>query len=79
MATFGYHPANHTPGLWVHNSKKTLFSLVVNDFCVQYFSTEDAEYFLNTLRAKYLITVDMEATVYIGIEIKLDYVHRTVT
>ena len=32
MATFGYHPVKHTPGLWVHNSRKTLFSLVVNDF-----------------------------------------------
>ena len=36
MAPFGYHPVKHTPGLWVHNKKKTLFSLVVDDFCVQY-------------------------------------------
>ena len=36
MTPFGYHPVKHTPGLWVHNNKKTLFSLVVNDFCVQY-------------------------------------------
>ena len=36
MAPFGYHPVKHTPGLWVHDSKKTLFSVVVNDFCVQY-------------------------------------------
>ena len=41
MDPFGYHPVKHTPGLWVHNSRKTLFSLVVNDFCVQYSSTED--------------------------------------
>ena len=46
-----------------HNSRKTLFSLVVDDFCVQYISTEDADHFLNSLRSKYLITVDMEATV----------------
>ena len=44
MAPFGYHPVKHTPGLWVHNSRKTLFSLVVDDFCVQYFSTEDADH-----------------------------------
>ena len=36
MAPFGYHPVSHTPGLWVHNNRKTLFSLVVDDFCVQY-------------------------------------------
>ena len=35
--------------------------------------------FSNALRAKYLLTVDMDATVYIGIKIKWDYVHRTVT
>ena len=35
--------------------------------------------FLNTLRAKYLITVDMVETVYIGINLEWYYVHRTVT
>ena len=79
MAPFGYHPVKHTPGLWVNSSRKTLFSLVVDDFCVQYSSTEDADHFLNALRAKYLITVDMDATLYIGIKLKWDYVHRTVT
>ena len=52
MAPFGYHPVKHTPGLWVHNSRKTLFSLVVDDFCVQYSSSEDADHFLNALRSK---------------------------
>ena len=79
MAPFWYHPVKHTPGLWFHDSKKTLFSIVVDDFYVQYCSTEDADHFLKALRAKYVITVDMEATVYIGIKIKWDYVHRTVT
>ena len=69
MAPFGYHYVQHTPGLWVHDSSKTLFSLVVEDFCVQYCSTEDADHFLNALRAKYLITVDMRETVYIGIKL----------
>ena len=69
MAPFGYHPVQHKPGLWFHNIKKKLFNLVINDFCVQYFSIEDADHFLNTLRAKYLITVNVEATVYIGIKL----------
>ena len=69
----------HTPGLWVCNSNKTLFSLVVDYFCVQYFSTDDADHFLNALRTKYLITVNMEATLYIEIKLKWDYVHRTFT
>ena len=35
----------HTPDLWVHDSKKTIFSLVVEIFCFQYCSTEDANCF----------------------------------
>ena len=44
MAPFGYHPVQHTPGLWVHDSRK-FFSLVIGDLCVQYFSTEDYDHF----------------------------------
>ena len=36
MAPFGCHHVKHTPGLWFHDSNKTPFSLLVNDFCVQY-------------------------------------------
>ena len=45
MAPFGYHPVQQTPGLWVHDNKKTIFSLVVDDFSVQYSSTENSEHF----------------------------------
>ena len=45
MTPFGYHPVQHTPGLWVYDSRKTIFSLVDDDFCVQYCSTEDADHF----------------------------------
>ena len=31
MAPFGYHPVKHTPGIWVNESRKTHFSLVVVD------------------------------------------------
>ena len=54
------------------------FSLVVDDFYVQYCSTEDSDHFLQALRSKYLITVDMLAIVYIRIKLYWDYVHRTV-
>ena len=79
MAPFGYHPVKHTPGRWVHDNRNTILSLVVDNFCVQYSSTEDADFFKNALRSKYPITFDMEATVYIGIKLDWDYVHITVT
>ena len=79
MSPFRYNTVQHSPDLWVHDSRKRLFSIVVDDLCDQYCSTEDADYFFKGLRAKYIITVDMAATVYIGIKIEWDYVHRTVT
>ena len=79
MAIFGYHPVQQTPVLWVHANRHTISSLVIDNFCVQYSLKEDADNFLNALRAKYLITVDMEAIVYIGIKLEWDCVHRTVT
>ena len=54
-------------------------SVVVDNFCVRYFSIEDAGHFSNAFRSKYLITVDMAATVYIGIKLGWEYVQRTVT
>ena len=45
MDPFGYYPVQHTPGLWVHDNRNTIFSLVVDIFCVQYSSTEDSEFF----------------------------------
>ena len=54
-------------------------SLVVDNFCVQYCSTEDADNCFSALRDKYLITVNMVATVYIRIKLEWDYMHRTIT
>ena len=39
MAPFGYHPVKHTPILWVNNRKNIIFSLVADNFYVQYCST----------------------------------------
>ena len=36
LAEFGYAPCKHTPGLFKHESRPILFSLVVDDFGVQY-------------------------------------------
>ena len=78
MSPVGYHPVQHTPGLWFHDKRKPIFSHVVDDFCVQYSPLEDTGYFFNSLRAKYLITINMKKKVYIGINLDWDHVKRTV-
>jgi hypothetical protein len=32
LAPFGYYPARHTPGLWLHKTRPISFTLVVDDF-----------------------------------------------
>jgi hypothetical protein len=36
LAPFGYYPARHTPGLWLHKTRPISFTLVVNNFTVKY-------------------------------------------
>ena len=45
MDPFGYNPVQHTPSLWIHDTRNTIFSLVVDNFCVKYSLTEDADHF----------------------------------
>ena len=45
---FGYHPVQHTPGLWKHNTPATIFTLIVDDFVIKYASRQDAEKLLQT-------------------------------
>ena len=58
--------------------QKKPFSLVAKNFCVQYFSTEDANHFKNPSETNTPSQFYMEVTVYIEINVECDNVHRTV-
>ena len=73
LENFGYHPFQHTPGLWKHNTRATIFTLVVDDFAIKYASRKDAEHLLQALRAKYSISTDWDASLYIRITLKWNY------
>ena len=70
---FGYYPVQHTPGLWRHKTRATIFTLVINDFAIKYATHQDADHLLQALRAKYTIYTDWESSLYIGITLKWDY------
>jgi hypothetical protein len=36
LEPFGYYPARHTPGLWLHKTQPISFTLVVDNFAVKY-------------------------------------------
>jgi hypothetical protein len=73
LAPHGYHPCPYTTGLWSHDTRQTKFCLCVDDFGVKYFSKDDANHFLESLRAHYKISVDWEGKNYCGLSIKWNY------
>jgi hypothetical protein len=74
----GYHQSKFTPGLWTHETRKTKFALVVDDFGIKYESEEDAQHLIDSLTPFYKITVDKDGTRFIGLTLEWDYIKREV-
>jgi hypothetical protein len=72
LKPFGYYSARHTPGLWLHNTKPTAFSLVVDDFAIKYVTKSDANHLRDALLQNYEIKTDWEGKVYSGITLNWD-------
>ena len=53
LATHGYHPTVHTPGLWKHSHQRIHFTLVVDDFGVKYINKDNADHLLTALQQLY--------------------------
>jgi hypothetical protein len=49
----GYHQSQMAPGLWKHDTRCISFSLVVNDFGVNYVGKENAQHLLDTVQQYY--------------------------
>jgi hypothetical protein len=77
LAPFGYYPARHTPGLWLHRTRSISFTLVVDDFAVKYVVKQHAEHLRDALLRTYELTTDWTAMVYSGMTLKWDYKSRT--
>jgi hypothetical protein len=73
LAPFGYYPACHTPGLWLHSTWLISFSLVVDNFAVKYVGKQHAYHLRNALLKTYELTTDWAGTVYSVMTLKWDY------
>ena len=69
----GYYPCPNTEGLWKHVSRRTTFCLCVDDFGIKYFSKEDVNHLLASLRQNYKISVDWEGKNYCGLTLEWNY------
>ena len=78
LAPFQYFPCPHTPGLWKHKTRPVMFSLVVDDFGVQYTGKENALHLVHALQTDYEVALDWKGQLYCGITLAWDYAARTV-
>jgi hypothetical protein len=77
LAPFGYYPALHTPGLWLHKTRPIAFSLIVDDVAIKYVGKQHADHLWGALLRSYKLTTDWEGTLYSGVTLKWDYKNRT--
>ena len=56
LAKHGYIPSKSTPGLYKHNTRHTIFTLVVDNFGVKFHNVTDALYMIICTKEKYAIT-----------------------
>ena len=78
LAPAGYSPVPCTPGLWRHKTKRTTFTLAVDDFGIKYFNDADLEHLLDALRSSYTISVDRTGSQYCGLAINWNYEEKYV-
>ncbi|MCK7513578.1 MAG: hypothetical protein MZV70_62525 [Desulfobacterales bacterium] len=76
LAPYGYAPVPITPGLWKHDTRDIIFTLVVDDFGVKYTNKADAEHLMSTLRELYSVSEDWEGARYCGLTIAWDYIQQ---
>jgi hypothetical protein len=67
LAPDGYRPVLHTHGLWKHDTRPVIFTLVVNDFGIKYVGKEHVDHLLQALKQEYEVTEDWTGALYCGI------------
>jgi hypothetical protein len=78
LAIYGYHHTKFTPGLWRHVTRPIQFTLVVDDFGVQYVGKEHAQHLIDALEKNYTVSKDWTGGLYCGITLKWDYSNKHV-
>jgi hypothetical protein len=78
LAIHGYHQTKFTPGLWRHVTRPIQFTLVVDDFGVQYLVKEHAKNMIDATETDYTVSKDWWGGLYCGITQKWDYSNKHV-
>lgn len=74
----GYFKSPLVPALWKHKTRPTQFVLIVDDFGIKYFSREDLDHLVDSLKKYYEVKVDPEGRELVKIELDWDYENKKV-
>ena len=74
----GYFKILLVPALWKHNTRRTQFVLIVDDFGIKYFTKSDLDHLIDILKQHYDVAVDTEAKEIVKIELDWDYMNKKV-
>ena len=74
----GFVQAKKTDGLFTHVLRDISFTLVVDDFGIQYTNKQDCDYLIRIMTEKYKFQVDYDTKQYIRIHLQWDYYKREV-
>ena len=78
LATCQYIECMHTPGFWQHIFRLVQFTLVVDNFGVNFVDVEQLRHLVKSLKKFYEIVLDSTGSKYCGIKLEWDYENRTV-
>ncbi len=73
LVTEGFYNSVSTPGLWRHKWRPIQFSLIVDDFGVEYVGIEHFNFLLSILKKYHRVQFNMASDKLVGITIKWDY------
>jgi len=73
----GYHPCPITLGMWMHATCNIHFTIVVNDFAMQYRTKANSDHLLAALKGHYHVTEDWAASQDCGLTLTWDYTCHT--
>jgi hypothetical protein len=78
LAIHGYHQTKFTPGLWRHVTGPIQFTLVMDDFGVQYVGKEHAQHLIDALETDHTVSKDWNDGLYCSNTLKWDYENKHV-
>jgi hypothetical protein len=79
IAEHGYIQSDVVPCLFRHATNDVTFVLVVDDFGIKYQNDAGRDYFLDTLKLLYKITIDAKGEHYLSITVVHDKAAETIT